>query len=111
MDEANLCDRIALIQEGKLLSVDTPANIISSYPESLFAIRADQMHLLLKLLQAYDEVLNTYAFGEYVHVSFKQQHVDENRLFAYLRLHGASNIEFQKTAVTVEDSFIRFLKN
>lgn len=111
MDEANLCDRIALIQEGKLLSVDTPANIISSYPESLFAIKADQMHLLLKLLQHYEEVLNTYAFGEYVHVSFKHEQIDENRLFSYLRLHGAKNIEFKKTAVTVEDSFIRFLKN
>lgn len=111
MDEANLCDRIALIQEGKLLSVDTPANIINSYPESLFAIKADQMHILLKLLQNYEEVLNTYAFGEYVHVSFKQEKIDENRLFSYLRLHGAQNIEFKKTAVTVEDSFIRFLKN
>jgi ABC-type multidrug transport system ATPase subunit len=111
MDEANLCDRIALIQEGKLLSVDTPANIISSYPESLFAIKADQLHELLKLLQGYDDVLNTYAFGEYIHVSFKHEKFDKNQLFSYLRLHGALNIEFKKTAVTIEDSFIRFLKN
>lgn len=111
MDEATLCDRIALIQSGKILSVDTPANIISTYPEQLFAIKADQMHLLLKLLQQYDQVLNTYAFGEYVHVSFKSATIDENRLFSYLRLHGAEHIEFKKTQVTVEDSFIRFLTN
>lgn len=111
MDEATLCDRIALIQSGKILSVDTPANIISTYPEQLFAIKADQMHLLLKLLQQYDQVLNTYAFGEYVHVSFKSDTIDENRLFSYLRLHGAEHIEFKKTQVTVEDSFIRFLTN
>jgi ABC-2 type transport system ATP-binding protein len=111
MDEANLCDRIALIQGGKLLSVDTPANIISSYPEQLFAIKADQMHLLLKLLQNYDQVLNTYAFGEYVHVSFKNAEIDENRLFSYLRLNGVKDLEFKTTPVTVEDSFIRFLKN
>jgi ABC-2 type transport system ATP-binding protein len=111
MDEANLCDRIGLIQTGKLLSVDTPAKIIQSYPEQLFAIKADDMHLLLKLLQNYELVLHSYAFGEYAHVSFKEKQIDENKLFSYLKLHGASNIEFKKTAVTIEDSFIKFLKN
>src|SRR5664279_735810 len=40
MDEANLCDRIALIQNGRIMSVDTPENIIRSYPVKLFAARA-----------------------------------------------------------------------
>src|SRR6187397_3163643 len=44
MDEANLCDRIALIQEGKLLSIDTPDHIISKYPEPLYAVKSDGMH-------------------------------------------------------------------
>src|SRR5690606_25941223 len=32
MDEAVLCERIALIQNGRIMSVDTPQNIIDSYP-------------------------------------------------------------------------------
>src|SRR6187397_3372655 len=44
MDEATLCDRIALIQEGKLLSVDTPGQLVASYPGTLYGVRSDTMY-------------------------------------------------------------------
>jgi len=109
MDEANKCDQIALIQSGKLLSVDTPDNIIKSYPGQLYAVKADNMHKLLKLLRGYDQVLSSYAFGEFAHVSFKNKEADPNKVVAYLREHGLSSIELKKTAVTIEDSFIKLL--
>src|SRR5882757_8589065 len=40
MDEATLCDRIALLQSGKILSVDTPGNVIQAYPGKLYAVKA-----------------------------------------------------------------------
>jgi len=110
MDEANLCDRIALIQSGKILSVDTPQNIIKSYPDQLYAIRADDMHLLLKILNEYDEVLNSYAFGEFAHVSFKNKTVNLDRVEAYLNEKQLTGIELKKTGATIEDSFIKLLK-
>jgi len=111
MDEANLCDRIALIQTGKVLSVDTPANIIKSYPEQLYSIRADNMPALLKALNSYDEVLSSYAFGEYTHVSFKSIYVDLGAVKNYLNQHGLTGIVLQKTVATIEDSFIKLLKS
>jgi ABC-type multidrug transport system ATPase subunit len=51
MDEANLCERIALIQKGKILSIDTPKQITKQYPDKLFAIKSDDMSLLLKELR------------------------------------------------------------
>ncbi|MEJ5993353.1 ABC transporter ATP-binding protein [Pedobacter sp. Du54] len=110
MDEANLCDRIALIQSGKLLSVDTPNEIIKAYPEQLYAIKHENMHQLLKTLQHSDEVLNSYAFGEYVHVSFKDNWTSEQQIINHLKQKGLQNIELKKTAVTVEDCFIKLLK-
>ena len=109
MDEANMCDEIALIQSGKLLSVDTPGNIVRSYPEQLYAVKADNMHQLLKLLRSYDKVMNSYAFGEFAHVSFKDQAADVNQVIAYLKEQGLANVDLQKTAVTIEDSFIKLL--
>src|SRR5260221_2671046 len=53
MDEANLCDRIALIQSGRILSIDTPANVIKAYPDNLYAIKADNMFHLLKNIATY----------------------------------------------------------
>lgn len=109
MDEANLCDEIALMQSGKLLSVDTPANIIRSYPEQLYAIKADNMHSLLKVLRGYDKVMSSYTFGEYAHVSFKEPEVNLNDVAAYLKQQGLTGTEIKKTAVTIEDSFIKLL--
>ena len=109
MDEANMCDEIALIQSGKLLSVDTPRNIVRSYPEQLYAVKADNMHQLLKLLRSYDKVMNSYAFGEFAHVSFKDPAADINQVIDYLKEQGLANVDLQKTAVTIEDSFIKLL--
>src|SRR6187399_733326 len=57
MDEATLCERIALIQSGKILSVDSPANIIHAYPEKLYAIRSENIYKLLTDLREYNEIL------------------------------------------------------
>ena len=109
MDEATRCDEIALIQSGKLLSVDTPGNIVKSYPEQLYAVKADNMHKLLKILRGYDQVMSSYAFGEFAHVSFKDPHVNVNEVTDYLKQQGLSDIELTTTAVTIEDSFIKLL--
>jgi ABC-2 type transport system ATP-binding protein len=109
MDEASLCDRIALLQHGKILSVDTPGNMIKNYPEQLYEIKADQMYLLLKSLRKYPEVLDCYAFGEYAHVSFKNA-FDACLLEAYLMEEGLSEIELKPATASIEDYFIKLLK-
>ena len=70
MDEAALCDRIALIQSGTILSLDTPENTQRSYPGKLFAIRSDSMYALLNDVRASEHVHNCFVFGEYLHLSF-----------------------------------------
>src|SRR3984957_14769026 len=108
MDEANKCDQIALIQSGKLLSVDTPGNIVKSYPEQLYAVKADNMHKLLKILRGYDKVMSSYTFGEFAHVSFKDPHVNVNEVTDYLKQQGLSDIELTTTAVTIENILFKF---
>jgi len=109
MDEATMCDEIALIQSGKLLSVDTPGNIVKSYPEQLYAVKANDMHKLLKILRGYDKVMSSYTFGEFAHVSFKDPTADTNQVIDYLKQQGLADIELTTTAVTIEDSFIKLL--
>lgn len=111
MDEAKLCDRIALMQGGKILSIETPENIVKSYPDKLYAIKANNMHALLKNIASYEKTLKSYAFGEYAHASFKDSALNENELVKYLQDHGLSNVEVKKTDVTIEDCFIKLLKD
>lgn len=107
MDEASLCDRIALIQGGKILSIDTPRNIVSAYPDRLLAVKANEMYRLLKTLEGYPEILNSYAFGEYAHATVRDAHVDA--LQEYLRGQGLTGVEVKDAEVTIEDSFIKLL--
>lgn len=109
MDEATLCDRIALVQKGKILAIETPEKIIASYPDKLYAIKAGDIPALLKLMSSYENTLSNYAFGEYIHVSFKNNVYDEEKVKNYLQSKGLANIEIKETGATVEDCFIRLL--
>lgn len=111
MDEAKLCDRVALIQNGKILSINTPAEIVKSYPEKLYAIKATDMYALLKDLKNYERTLESYAFGEYAHASFKNNFSDEGEIKNYLNGQGLQDVEIKPAEITIEDSFIKLLKN
>jgi ABC-type multidrug transport system ATPase subunit len=110
MDEASLCDRIALIQNGNIMSVDEPQNIINSFPDRLYAVKAKDMYHLLKALRADPAVAGCYAFGEYLHVTLK----DNNRngvelLDKMASTNNAQDFEAKSITPTIEDGFIRLM--
>jgi ABC-2 type transport system ATP-binding protein len=108
MDEADKCDRIALMQEGEILSVDHTQNIVNSYPGPLYAIKANNMFQLLQSLRKHEQVLSVYAFGEYAHMSFKNT-LQDNVLTGYLQEQGLRDIEIKPIAPNIEDCFINLL--
>lgn len=112
MDEATLCDRIALIQTGKILGIDTPQNIVKSYKGNLYTIRAKKMYNLLRDLTTYQNTLSCYAFGEYLHLSLT--HDDDQAkadLLHHLDTKGHLEIEMTPVVPTIEDCFIKLLKS
>ena len=112
MDEASLCERIALIQGGKILSIDTPDNITKAYPEKLFAIKATHMSRLINDLRQYENISSCNSFGEHHHITFRQE--DENKrkeLFTYLQAKQYGDIELKEIKPTVEDCFIKLMNN
>src|SRR5690349_8467408 len=68
MDEASLCDRVALMQEGRLLSIDSPIGVIQSFRHPLLAVKGIGMFDLLNQIKKSDEILEVYPFGEFHHV-------------------------------------------
>jgi ABC-2 type transport system ATP-binding protein len=108
MDEASLCDRIALIQGGKILSIDTPQKIVQAFPDPLFAVKANEMYPLLKTLESFPARLNSYAFGEYAHITLGSAD-DVRELEKYLSAHKLSGVEIMPIEATIEDSFIKLL--
>lgn len=69
MDEAGRCDRVALVQQGRILAVDAPAAIGRRFPHALFAVRGRDRHALLQALRAYPHAVAAFPFGESLHYS------------------------------------------
>ncbi|WP_257670046.1 ABC transporter ATP-binding protein [Parapedobacter tibetensis] len=111
MDEASLCDRIALMQNGRVLSIDTPQGIIAGYPSSLYAVKATDMPRLIHVLPTYEPPFNSYIFGEYIHIDMRvmdDQPPIEN-LTHFLTNAGFEDIEVVSITPTIEDCFIKML--
>ncbi|MCB0430107.1 MAG: ABC transporter ATP-binding protein [Flavobacteriales bacterium] len=110
MDEANLCDRVGLIQGGSILSVDTPQAIVNAYPDPLFQARSSNMYALIRDLRAMPETSSCYAFGEYAHCVFRES--DEaslEKIKAQLMHGGHEQLELSPASPTIEDCFIRLM--
>lgn len=111
MDEATLCERIALIQNGKILSVETPAKIIQKFPDKLFAIRAAKMSKLLQDLRKNKEIKSCNSFGEFHHITFHSTNYEktENQLITQLEMDGNTQLEIKPIEPGIEDCFIELM--
>jgi ABC-2 type transport system ATP-binding protein len=110
MDEASLCDRVGLMQEGKLLSVGTPPEITGTFKHTILAIKSQNMFQLLKDVQGYPEVQDCYSFGEYHHAVMKDGYSKE-KLKQYLEQKGHKEIEVDEAKPNIEDCFMQLMKN
>lgn len=110
MDEAALCDRIALIQDGKILKIDTPKAIVKHYPKPIYNVSAHNMYQLINSLNAYKNNHSVYPFGEFVHYTDKRSDFNPDDLFKYLESKNLSNITINKTQATIEDTFMELAK-
>ncbi|MBP9601466.1 MAG: ABC transporter ATP-binding protein [Lutibacter sp.] len=106
MDEAVLCDRIALIQKGEILKIDTPENIVSSYKKTIYDIKTNKMHQLIEHLKKFPTQYSVFAFGEYVHYIDNNIELDLQKLKIYLEEKQHTNIIIQKATTTIEDVFM-----
>ncbi|MCK9203754.1 MAG: ABC transporter ATP-binding protein [Bacteroidales bacterium] len=106
MDEAVLCDRVALIQNGRIMKITTPANVIASYPYSLFSVKADDIYGLLKALRDYPGIHRADAFGQTVHLSFNKDEFREAALLDYLKEKGIEPAGIREIKATIEDCFM-----
>lgn len=106
MDEASLCDRIALIQKGKILKIDSPDAIVKAYERTIYEVATNQMHQLILDLKEFPSQYSVYAFGEFMHYIDKNDTSETETLRAYLHEKGHQNISIQKATATIEDVFM-----
>lgn len=111
MDEATLCDRIALMQAGKVLSVASPADTVKSFRGQLFSVAAKDIYRLLKDIRGFHNTGTCFAFGETLHVTFAEEHAGmKEALLAYLQEMDHRELRLEKIEPGIEDCFIQLMK-
>lgn len=108
MDEAKRCNRIALLQNGQIMEINTPQHIVANYPKTLFGVKGDNTYALLEGLRADSAVESCYAFGEYMHLTLHGNgSMEEAKALA--QQYCSSGLEVQIVEPSIEDSFIRLM--
>ncbi|WP_207513355.1 ABC transporter ATP-binding protein [Longitalea luteola] len=108
MDEASMCDRVALIQNGAILSVDSPEGVIAAFKQPLVAVKDANMLPLLNHLHHFEGTQDAYPFGEYHHVVLKDGYAAAD-VSNYLQ-HQHAQAEVQSIKADIEDCFIALMK-
>jgi len=110
MDEAALCDRIALIEDGEILEIDTPKDIVKHFPKQIYDVKASNIYLLLETLKQYKNCYSVYPFGEFLHYTDKRNQIEIEELKAFLKDKGLKDITIKPTQPTIEDTFMELAK-
>ncbi|HMJ69433.1 MAG TPA: ABC transporter ATP-binding protein [Cyclobacteriaceae bacterium] len=111
MDEAGLCDRVALIQEGRILDIDSPTGITKKFGKPLWAFRADDMYHLMLELSAMPEVISCYPFGSEHHVVFRDSDQSTDDIWKRLADKGYANLGVHRIEPTIEDCFMDLMRS
>ena len=109
MDEAMRCDRVALIQEGQILSIDQPEKIRQGFSRKLFSASSPEKYKLINALRNYPEILSAYPFGDSVHITFTGDFFD-NSVYEYLSRKGLSNVVINEVKAGIEDRFLELME-
>jgi len=108
MDEARRCNRIALIQKGKILDVESPEMIIKKLDLKLFAVRSIERHEIKKVLQSFEMVHQTYLAGQLLHFTINKGTTEG--VEQLLQNKGFKNFEIMPVQADIEDCFINMMK-
>ena len=110
MDEATRCDRIAMIDKGRILSVDTPANLVAGIGENLYNAVASDMFVLLTALREMPEVTDCYTFGATLHV-VTDDGFSPDEAVRLLESKGLEDVKIYRAQGDIEDLFIKLTRN
>lgn len=110
MDEASLCDRIALMQNGRIMANDKPEEIRKTFTKKLYAIKSGTIYKLLKDIKEFEETASIYPFGEYLHFTSTNENFNTDVLRKFLNLKEHNDIIIKEEDPTIEDCFMELMK-
>lgn len=110
MDEAGLCDRVALIQDGSIMQISTPEAVVEAYPMGLYSVITSDIYQLLHDLQKLPQTHSVFAFGQAAHLSYQKGKLSKQAVFDFLKEAGHRNVDIQQIKPNIEDCFMELMQ-
>ncbi len=110
MDEATRCDRIAMIQDGRIIGVNPPQTIIENFKGKLYTFKSDDIFSLLNVMEKCPLKCNYYPYGEHCHIAFYEDMETAMPQFEqFLSEQNQQHGEITAIQPSVEDCFIEIV--
>lgn len=109
MDEAEKCDRVALIQNGKILKINSPDEITNDYQYDIYSVKSNNVYQLLTDLRKFDKIKSAFPFGQHVHCVLNTKNLGKQSIIEYLNRKGNSDFIIHNTKPTIEDCFMELM--
>ena len=109
MDEASKCDKVALMQNGTIMGIDSPANLVKGFKKELFKIKADKKYELIQFLRNHEACNSVYPFGEYLHYTDKNDKISSEDLINLLNKNNFTTAEVRVGEPGIEDRFMELM--
>jgi len=111
MDEAEYCDRLALINQGKIIALGTPAELKTRYmPEEVWELETRQLHETLNFLKDRAGFSEVALFGNTLHVLAKKGEDLTSSLPPLLASQGMVPSRLEKIDPSLEDVFVSLIE-
>ncbi len=110
MDEAKLCDRVALIDKSEILQIDSPGNLTKAFTKALYGIKHPDKYRLINVLKDYEFADSVHPFGEFIHYTDRRGSIDESGLNEYLDSKGLTEANIQSIEPDIEDLFMSLMQ-
>jgi ABC-2 type transport system ATP-binding protein len=110
LDEAERCDRVVLLHEGKVLAEDTPANLLKLLPGEVLSVLGPEPRKVRDLLRKHPGVLGTALFGNAVHVVLSEGAEAREGVRVALAEAGFRDQELNPMEPALEDVFLHLVR-
>jgi ABC-2 type transport system ATP-binding protein len=106
MDEAEHCNRIALIIAGEIIALDSPDSLKKNFHQAVYSIVTDNFLQVFEKIRYLDFIIEAAIFGTDIHILCEGSVPAKKMIAAFFREQGIHSFSIHRITPTLEDVFV-----
>jgi drug efflux transport system ATP-binding protein len=106
MEEAEYCNRLALMNRGRIIAMDTPPRLRAKMRQPILELRSDKIPKAVEALQGQPGIIEAAMFGRTIHVTVQDVHHTRASIPALFKSSGITIESIEEITPSLEDVFV-----